>query len=471
MKKNLKSLFYLVSLFALVFAGTGITPAAAQKAALPETPLFSGLSWQAAAPLAQDLGLQGQSAPLAGQIFIAQEPFNIDDESNGVAAYYADSNLKKMGWTPNGISRAEDGLALMYFNEAGYFLTVTFKVCGGTSSVVCLSVWQSEQSSLQPTIAAASPVTPNAVTFNKQTPANGSVNLAPAGIQISWTAYTGGSLNRYRYCYDTSNDNACDTSAGAAGWTSVWSGTSATLPTLSASKTYYWQVQAVLNDNTKIDADSGTYWAFSTITLATFGKSSPANNATNQTTTLTLAWQASASATGGYRYCISEATISCTVWNYNATTSINIALQPGKTYQWQVRAYDGANGTGNFIEADNATWWKFTTTSVPDFSKLAPANNVLGQPIFVTLSWQANSGATGGYKYCISPDGIACTIWNSLTQTSIQIPVLPNTTYQWQVRAYNTSGGYSEANGGAYWKFTTGAAPGFTRIFLPLIKR
>ncbi|GAB4489861.1 MAG: hypothetical protein OHK0031_13450 [Anaerolineales bacterium] len=471
MKKNLRQLLYLVSLFALIFAGTGITPAAAQQAAAPETPLFSGLTWQDAAPLAQDLGLQGQTAPLAGTLFAAKEPFNIDDDANGVAEYYSSLNLEKMGWKQTGISRAEDGLALMYFNEQGYFLTVEFKVCGESSSIVCLKVWQSEATSLKPTIAAANAVTPNAATFNKQTPANGATNLALAGIGISWTAYTGGSLNRYRYCYDTSNDNACDTSTGAAGWTSVWSGTSATLPTLSASKTYYWHVQAVLNDNSKIDSDNGAYWAFSTIALATFGKTSPANNATNQTSTITLAWQSSPSATGGYRYCISEATISCTVWNYNATTSINIALQPGKTYQWQVRAYDGANGTGNFIEADNATWWKFTTTSVPDFSKLAPANNVLNQSIFITLSWQANSGATGGYKYCIAPEGVSCTNWVSTTQTSVQIPVKPSTAYLWQVRAYNTSGGYSEANGGAYWKFSTGAVPGFTQLFLPFIKR
>lgn len=471
MKKNLKQLFYLVSLFALILAGANITPAAAQQVAAPETPLFAGLAWQDSTPLAQTLGLQGQTAPLAGTLFATQSPFNIDDDANGVAEYYASPNLQKMGWKQSGLRRAEDGLALMYFNEEGYFLTIEFTVCGETASIVCLKVWQSAQTSLKPTFDTANAVTPDAVTFNKQTPANGSVNLSPAGIGISWTAYTGGSLNRYRYCYDTSNDNACDTSAGAAGWTSVWSGTSATLPTLSASKTYYWHVQAVLNDNTKIDSDNGAYWAFSTITLATFGKTSPANNATNQTATITLSWGSSPSASGGYRYCISEATISCTVWNYNAATSINIALQPGKTYQWQVRAYDGANGTGNFIEADNATWWKFTTTSVPDFSKLSPANNVLGQSTFITLSWETNSGASGGYKYCIAPEGISCTNWASTTQTSVQVPVLPSTAYLWQVRAYNTSGGYNEANGGAYWKFTTMAVPGFTRLFLPFIRR
>lgn len=470
MKKTIQMFVYVVSLISLVFAGGAITPAAAQQLQAPQTPLFDGLTWQNTAS-SQPLGLQEQDSPLQGTLFTAQESFNIDDETNGIADFYAAPSLEKMGWSPVAVNRASNGLSQMYFNEQGYFLTVEMTVCGETGSIVCLKVWQSEQTTLQPSLLPSNTVTPNAAAFNKQTPANGSVNLNPAAIGITWTAYTGGSLNRYRYCYDTSNDNACDTSAGAAGWTSVWSGTSATLPSLSANKTYYWHVQAVLNDNTKIDSDNGSYWSFSTITMTTFGKTSPANNATNQPSIITVSWQSTPSATGGYRYCISEATLACTVWTYNATTSINLALQPGKTYQWQIRAYDGANGTGNYIEADAGTWWKFTTTNLVDFSKTSPANNAVDQSVFATLSWQANSGATGGYKYCVAPYGVPCSVWNSTTQTSVSFVLNPSTDYWWQVRAYNTSGGYVEANSGAYWKITTKAVPGFTKIFLPLIKR
>ncbi|NCP86986.1 MAG: hypothetical protein CO094_11500 [Anaerolineae bacterium CG_4_9_14_3_um_filter_57_17] len=476
MKINFRKMMYVLGALAILASSLGITPALAQTQPVAETPLFSALTWNPPVAQSNEIDLDGAKTTLAGTVTVATEPFNIDDDANGISAYYASPNLEKLGWKQVGITHYDDGVATLYFNEGGAFLSVEFRVCGETSSIVCLKVWQSGPTSLKPAIAPIvidtnTPAPDTTGTLGKQTPVNGTSNLATSGIVISWSAYTGTSLNRYRYCYDTSNDNACDVSAGAAGWTSVWTGTSATMPTLSANKTYYWQVQAVLNDDTKVDADSGTYWAFSTLTFATFGKTSPANNATNQTPTVTLSWQSSPSATGGYRYCIYESTSSCAVWIYSATTSVNVSLLIGKTYIWQVRGYDSAQGTGNSIDADSGTWWTFSTASVTDFTKLSPANNVLNLSWVTTLSWQANASATGGYKYCISEDGIPCTTWVSTSNTSAQVILLPGKTYQWQVRAYNTGGGYNEANGGAFWRFSTAIVPGFTRIYLPFVRR
>ena len=103
----------------------------------------------------------------------------------------------------------------------------------------------------------------------------------------------------------------------------------------------------------------GDYYGSFIVSLppAAFAKSSPATNATKQSTSVTLAWAASARATS-YEYCIALTTAACTTWKSTSTarTAAVTGLAKNKAYYWQVRA---RNTIGTTLSA--STFWKFTT--------------------------------------------------------------------------------------------------------------
>jgi hypothetical protein len=88
-----------------------------------------------------------------------------------------------------------------------------------------------------------------------------------------------------------------------------------------------------------------------------FAKSAPANNAKNQSTIVTLKWNASTRATS-YEYCIALSTSACTNWKSTGTArQVTVRnLAKNKTYFWQVRAKNAGGTT-----LSNTTFWKFTT--------------------------------------------------------------------------------------------------------------
>jgi hypothetical protein len=90
--------------------------------------------------------------------------------------------------------------------------------------------------------------------FNKFSPGNGATSL-PTTTTLRWSASTG--ATSFEYCADTTNNQACD-----AGWIGVGSATSVTR-TLSANRTYYWQVRARTAAGTTL-ANGGTWWSLKT---------------------------------------------------------------------------------------------------------------------------------------------------------------------------------------------------------------
>jgi len=92
--------------------------------------------------------------------------------------------------------------------------------------------------------------------FNKSSPANEATGQT-TNPSLSWGASSG--ATSYEYCYDTSNNSICDGS-----WISVGSNLSVGLSGLTAGTTYYWQVRA-RNVAETTEADSGTWWKFSTV--------------------------------------------------------------------------------------------------------------------------------------------------------------------------------------------------------------
>ncbi|MBU1662113.1 MAG: hypothetical protein KKD28_11655, partial [Chloroflexi bacterium] len=119
-------------------------------------------------------------------------------------------------------SMTRTGLNLTYGQV--YYVTVGARNEGG--------LW-SEDGASNGIIAGVAPP----ASFNKDTPANGATGITTSPT-LSWTASTG--ATSYEYCYDITNDNACDSS-----WTSSGTATSANLSDLNINTTYYWHVRAI----------------------------------------------------------------------------------------------------------------------------------------------------------------------------------------------------------------------------------
>ena len=126
------------------------------------------------------------------------------------------------------------------------------------------------------------------------------------------------------------------------------------------------------------------------------------------------------------------------------------------TSNFTVRVVDG-----NGAAATSAKSIAVTALTAPAaFNKSAPATNLTGRSrTSLALSWAAATRATS-YEYCVDTtnDNACSGTWISRgTNRSVTIGSLAaNTAYYWQVRAVNAAG-TTLANGGTWWKFTTGA--------------
>ena len=89
--------------------------------------------------------------------------------------------------------------------------------------------------------------------FGKTGPANGAAGQ-PTTPSLAWQASSG--ATGYRYCIDTTPNNACDGS-----FTSTGAQTTATPTGLALGTTYYWQVEAT-NAHGTTPADGGNWFSF-----------------------------------------------------------------------------------------------------------------------------------------------------------------------------------------------------------------
>ncbi len=188
--------------------------------------------------------------------------------------------------------------------------------------------------------------------FVKSSPLKAAINQTTT-ITLKWAASSGATT--YYYCIDKTNDNACST------WVNVGTATSKTISGLAGNTTYYWQVKAVNSFGTTYSNGSSTaFWYFKTgILPAAFNKSTPANGAINQPTSVTLKWGASSGAKG-YYYCYDTTNDnSCTTWISagTATSKLISGLKANTTYYWQVRAINSIGLT----YANSNVWWSFKT--------------------------------------------------------------------------------------------------------------
>jgi hypothetical protein len=302
--------------------------------------------------------------------------------------------------------------------------------------------------------------------FLKTSPAKW-VTGVPTTITLSWGASA--AAVSYEYCYDKTNDNAC------TGWLSNGASTSKVLSALSPNTTYYWHVRAVnLAGMTYANGSSTAFWSFKTGSLpAAFLKTSPATGSTNRPVSQTLKWAASTGATS-YEYCYDTTNDSAcsTSWvsNGTATSVVLNNLLPSTTYYWQVRAVSAVGTT--YANGTATSFWNFKTGALPGtLNKSGPSDGAIDQPVSLSLSWTASTGAAS-YWYCFdTTNDNACTTWvsNGTATSKVLSGLASNTTYYWQVRATNTIGStYANGSSTNYWSFTTGdfvALPGaFNKI-------
>lgn len=322
----------------------------------------------------------------------------------------------------------------------------------------------------------ASPVGPG--TFAKTLPASSASGQSPT-LTLSWTASAG--ATSYEVCIDDTDNDTCDMGAFmSVGMVLSW-GVAGLYPAgLAHNTNYYWQVRA-LNNAATTDADGGAWYRFSTASASgpgSFSKATPGDGTIGHSNRPTLTWTASNGATA-YSICIDDTdNNSCDMGAYLdvgsgqswAVTGLYPAgLAYSRTYYWQVRARNG-NGT---VEGDSGSWYRFTTAppAAPGaFSKTAPQSASVGLSSFGTqLSWTASDGATF-YGVCLQAginnggmcdDGLflkagSALSWN--TSTLYPAGMAYDTTYYWQVRAYDGTSS-TNADGDTRFYFTT-SAPG-----------
>jgi subtilisin family serine protease len=189
----------------------------------------------------------------------------------------------------NGVSNQPTGLTLTWGGSAGAtgyeycYDTTNDNACSawtsnGTSTSVSLSgladgttyYWQVRAMNAGGTTygqgsgtafwAFTTSVNPPA-SFNKTSPVDGAASQSTSPA-LTWGGSAG--ATGYEYCYDTTNDNACDSGS----WASTGTNTHVGLSGLNPGTTYSWQIRA-RNSAGPIDADGGTWWCFTTSAAVT----------------------------------------------------------------------------------------------------------------------------------------------------------------------------------------------------------
>jgi hypothetical protein len=110
--------------------------------------------------------------------------------------------------------------------------------------------------------------------FSKATPSNGSV-IPPTNQSLQWNSSVG--AIDYEYCFDTVDNNLCDTN-----WTGTYN-TNAALQNLPPNTTFYWQVRANNMAGTTY-ANNGDWWSFTTSTPTYTPTFTPTSTPTNTPT-------------------------------------------------------------------------------------------------------------------------------------------------------------------------------------------
>ena len=231
--------------------------------------------------------------------------------------------------------------------------------------------------------------------------------------------------------------------------------TAHTVSSLQNLTKYYWRVLAY---NAAGPSSFSSPDSFTTIVAAAGVPAavSPAANATNQPTSLTLKANPAANA-GGYHWQVStSSTFSPLVVDDSTagtgdTANTVTSLQNLTKYYWRVLAYN-ASGPSSFSSPDSFT----TIVAVPSTPIVTSAGASTGISRRPAFAWRPSANATH-YRLQIGSDSTFSTVVadTTLPDTSVKIAdtLNANTTYFWHVSANDTAGASPYT---ASIRFTTG---------------
>ena len=182
---------------------------------------------------------------------------------------------------------------------------------------------------------------------NLISPTNGSTGISYTSVDLEWSSIPEATSYQYQYSQDDSFN------------TGVFNGTIAflteTIGNLDQNTTYYWRVKG---QNSSGYSPWSEIWNFTTETesLDTPVLVSPANNAINQETDITLVWNTVADATNYKCEYSTDNTFVSSTSVFTASTETSLTeLDNNTQYFWRVQATDGSQ----FSEWSEV--WNFTT--------------------------------------------------------------------------------------------------------------
>ncbi len=335
-----------------------------------------------------------------------------------------------------------------------YFLNEMFGVAVGSGGIILKTsdagtTWTTQTSGTNQILRSAF----FSDTSNGIIVGSGGVILRTTDGGTNWAVIASGTTNQLRGVYFS--DANTGTIAG-------YSGT--ILTTTDAGATWTPQVSNTLNNLNAVsftDANTGTIvGANGTILRRQINIEpplapalvSPSNGAVNQSVSLTLNWNSSATAES-YNVQVATDSLFHTIIADEGTnsTSLEIDLLGSTKYFWRVNA-ENLGGEGEY-----SSTWSFTTEFVtpPNAPVLvSPVNDSTNLPVAVNFSWNEISNVMHYHLMVASDSMFEITIVNDsiITTHEYEASLGSFTKYFWKVRAMN-AGGW-----GAYssiWKFKT----------------
>ncbi|HKJ67022.1 MAG TPA: fibronectin type III domain-containing protein, partial [bacterium] len=268
----------------------------------------------------------------------------------------------------------------------------------------------------------------------------------PVSVALSWEAVEGVESYQLELASEPGFSDPVHSITGIEG-------TTYQINNLAYESTYYWRVRA---ENSGGVSPWSTVWHFSTVPAAPDvpALAAPADEATNQPTSLTLTWQDVPQATA-YQLQVatnSEFTAIVDEESLSSQTSFEVTnLERDRTYYWRIRSQN-PGGTSAWSAS-----WRFTT--IPPVSSapglVAPLNGAENQPLMTPLVWHLSENADT-YQLQVALDKNVTSIiidQADLTDSTKTPAILTyNTAYYWRVRAKNP-GGFSTWS--PLWTFTT----------------
>lgn len=268
-------------------------------------------------------------------------------------------------------------------------------------------------------------------------PANAATNVAVT-VPVVWRTVTGATA------YQLQVATTAGFTAGTIVKDTTLADTTKTLSGLGYSTQYYWHVKAQVAGSW---GDYATAWSFTTA-IAPAGVPAqlvPANDAVDQTTSLTLRWRTGTAAVSYHVQAGSDSTFASALIADDSTLTDTSKAVSGlgynQKYYWRVRSKN-AGGYSAFSPV-----WNFRTVmSVPTSPVLlTPAANAVEQVTSgLVFSWRALAGATI-YTFQLGTDSLFVTglVKNDTTVTDTVRNIAgltQNTKYYWRVAGRNAGG-------------------------------